>query len=163
MYSKVYRLILSTAFLPADNRGPEEVREDILHRLSTLVRYKAPPFCEGLVEPAIRFVESSAWSLLWPRIAHEYGRKGYGMSREQLTDNDLALREHFQPIFEEISPMADEAPVPTPAPAHPILAQLIAEFGPVLAQFLLSFLSKLTPAAAAEMHAAACEAAAKSV
>ena len=60
--------------------------------------------------------------------------------------------------------MADPTvdPVTPATPVHPILANLIATLEPILLQFLVAFLAKLTPAQASELHAAACSAAKKS-
>ncbi len=52
-------------------------------------------------------------------------------------------------------------PTPAPAPVHPILQELIAALGPILAQLLASILAKYSPAQIAEMHKRCCEAAAK--
>lgn len=99
MYNKVLRLILSTAFAPADSRTSEEIQEDVLHVLGTLTRFRTQPWQDGIVEPAARFVQSSAWSLILAKSRHERGQ--CVLPAEKLAELDQALRNHFQPIEEE--------------------------------------------------------------
>src|SRR5271157_2469324 len=104
MFEKVLALILAAANHPVDNRCASETKEDILHVLGTLRRFKTQPQRDGLVEPAIRFVESSAWSLLWTRIRLHQGWRGCEIETMAIKNIDEALRDHFTPIQEEISP-----------------------------------------------------------
>ena len=99
MFARVLRLILNTGFVPRDARGAEEMQEDVLHQLGTLERFRTPPWKDGLIDPAKRFVQSSAWSLIWARMQHDYGY--HTLTQEQLGELNQALFEHFQPIEEE--------------------------------------------------------------
>lgn len=66
MFRLVVELLLSHAVLAVDRRGCEETREDVLHCLSTLRRFRAKPWNDGLVGPALLLAsEDPAWSLLW--------------------------------------------------------------------------------------------------
>ena len=87
MFKRVWNLIIS-ASLPILNRDELQVKEDTLHILGTLRRFNAPPHVAGLVDPAIRFLETTDWGLMWEQIT---GHK----------NNMVALEEHFQPIEEE--------------------------------------------------------------
>ena len=108
MFHDVLRLIVTAASKPVNNRDAFQVQEDVLHILNTLRRYKCKPWRDGLVEPAIRFVESSAWSLLWLKIRFEHGWPGSEISAESLASVNVALQQHFDPILEE-SRMDDES------------------------------------------------------
>lgn len=100
MFTRVLSLILNAANKPADNRSAEETREDVLHVLGTLKRFKTQPHLDGLVDPAIRFIGSSAWSLLWARIRIHQGRPFGSQNAAEL---DQALKDYFYPLLEEIA------------------------------------------------------------
>ena len=102
MFADVLKLIMSAATKPADNRGSEETRDDILHILGTLTRFRTKPWRSGWTEPAARLVEGSAWPYLWDRIRHERGTPSGQLTAGELQANDQALKDHFQPNFEEI-------------------------------------------------------------
>ena len=66
VFHRVVELILLQAALPVDRRGCDETREDVLHCMATLRRYRAKPWRDGVVEPAVHLVsERESWNLLW--------------------------------------------------------------------------------------------------
>jgi hypothetical protein len=150
MFARVMRLIYSAAAKPVNDRNAEKVREDAVYILKALRESRAPPHCEGIVEPAIRFVESDAWNLLYLRIRWYHGWPGGDIDPQALANIDRALEADFSNLQENIMPAAT---------AHPVLAELLALIesevanpGPIvkaLEAYLLGLVVPATPTPAA--------------
>jgi len=100
MYDRVMELIYTTAGQP-HGRAAEDIQEDTLHVLGTLKRFRTQPWRDGIVEPAILFVESEAWSLIYLRLRFEKKWAGGEIEPGALANIDESLRNHFQSLFEE--------------------------------------------------------------
>ncbi len=96
-------LICSSAGLCLNGRSDEDVRLDIIHVLGTLKRFRAPPAADGLVDPAIRFVESAAWPTIYLRLRCVRGWPKSEVSARSLTSLDESLKQQFFPIEEEFT------------------------------------------------------------
>lgn len=81
-----------------------EAQTNLLAVLRRLVGNNYSTWPQPTVMAGIRFVESTAWGLLWARLRYEHACEGSDLSSGELADLESALQEHFQPIFEEISP-----------------------------------------------------------
>ena len=80
---------------------PFKAQTQLLTLLRRLADNKYSPWQEQIVKAGIRFVESTAWGLLWARLRYEHACQGSDISSSELADLESALREHFEPIQEE--------------------------------------------------------------
>jgi hypothetical protein len=104
MYRKVETLILALAFVIEDVLNPSEAQAAILDMLRIMCEKADPIWKRAPVCLAVRFVESSAWSLIWTRIGYEYGH--HPMTAPMLEDLELLLADHFEPLVEETTETA---------------------------------------------------------
>jgi hypothetical protein len=104
MYATSLRLILLASVAMVDYLCPEEMQAEVLSTLDVLdCRCTVPGRTKRAIRAAILFTESSAWSLLWPRIKYEHNQAGGEMSAVKLVELDRCLQEHFLPIEEELT------------------------------------------------------------
>ena len=103
MFTRVMELILAASTMPVSCRDAREVQEDTIHNLNTLRMRNQKPHQDGLVEPAMRFAAGPTWSLIYLWLRCKHGWKGGETSPQTMAEIHESLKQHFQPILEEIA------------------------------------------------------------
>ena len=101
MFEVAIRLIVAHAYPICEYTDPERAQEVLSAQLHAAMHTAFPCKRKETLKAIRRFVDSSAWSMLWTLIKAEW------VDNEELTlarmaDLRNSLYEHFQPIEEEM-------------------------------------------------------------
>ena len=99
MFQTVMRLVLAYAYPICEWSDVESAQIVLSHEIHNSTHRAFPCLRREVLRAAEQFVNSSAWSMIWTRIQHEWVA-GETLPASKLTELEDSLCEHFQPIME---------------------------------------------------------------
>ena len=98
MFETALRLIVHYGY-PLCEWNAEQAQDTLAAHLHTAMHVAFPYRRKEIMRITERFVLSSAWSMVWARLRHEWV-PSERLSDDKLADIEQSLREHFSTIEE---------------------------------------------------------------